>query len=187
MIADAEAIRDQLVRQALGQQLHDLALALGQLAAALAGSARAAGCGTSARRERGVHHGQAAAHGGERRVDAGADLIAQHDAARTGGEGRRDVRRIADDGDHRHRRARAARRAARASCSASTPASHSATSAASRSTTSIEPSCASRLESPARSSGSSVRSATLIGSRDRGDRESCGLRVMSPWRCVLKR
>ena len=36
MIADAEAIGDQLVRQALGQELDDLALALGQLAATLA-------------------------------------------------------------------------------------------------------------------------------------------------------
>src|SRR5213076_597953 len=35
VVADAEAVGDQLVGQALGEQLDDLALALGQLAAAL--------------------------------------------------------------------------------------------------------------------------------------------------------
>src|SRR5574337_1165329 len=64
----------------------------------------------------------------------------------------------------------------------STPASHSATSARSRSTTSIDPSCASKLDSPARRSGSSDRSATLIGSLTAAI-GAFGLRVIDCFRC----
>ena len=121
-----------------------------------------------------VHHGEAAANGGERGVDAGPDLIAQHDAARTGGEGRGDVSGSPTTATTGMSSVRSS--ASRASVfSPSTPASHSATSARSRSTTSIDPTCASRLESPARSSGSSVSSATLIGSvTERAGVVDCG-------------
>jgi len=101
VIADAEAIRDQLVRQPLGEQLDDLPLALGQLAAALGLAKRLAR--HEARRELGVQHGEPAAHGRQRGVDPGPDLIAQDDAARARREGRGDVRRVADHCDDRHR------------------------------------------------------------------------------------
>ncbi|HET9991574.1 MAG TPA: serine protease, partial [Kofleriaceae bacterium] len=101
VIADAEAIGDQLVRQTFGQQLHDLTLALGQLAStfAIAGLDRSGGHELMC--ESGIDHGEATANGGERGLDAGPDLIAEDDTAGTRGESRRHVGVISHDGDDR--------------------------------------------------------------------------------------
>src|SRR6266550_2229753 len=76
MIADAEAIRDQLVRQTFREQLHDLLLAFGELTAAFAVRGPNRRGWHEALGESRVHHGETAANRGERRVNARSDLIA---------------------------------------------------------------------------------------------------------------
>ncbi|HEX7702582.1 MAG TPA: hypothetical protein VF403_17705, partial [Kofleriaceae bacterium] len=100
VIADAETVGDQLVRQTFGQQLHDLALALGQLASTFAIAGLDRGGGNERVCEGGIDDGEATPNSGERGLDAGSDLIAEYHPARTGGEGRGYMRRVTDDGDH---------------------------------------------------------------------------------------
>jgi hypothetical protein len=61
-------------------------------------------CGHEALRELRIHDSQATTNGGERGMDTGPDLIAKHDATRTGREGRGDMGLIANDRDGRHRK-----------------------------------------------------------------------------------